>query len=392
MNEQNDIPANVGIRRLILTQFRNHARLELDIDKNAVVLFGANGAGKTNILEAISMFNPGRSLRSAELLEMAREGDDGGPFAISALIGVGEEERRIGVGLDLSKDSPRKIVRMDGKDVSARQTLESIRLIWVTPQMDRIFAGPQGERRKFMDRIVLSFLPELSPQIAAYERAMKERQKLLENSNPDAVWLRALEEQAATNGVAIASARIEAMAMLQSEINKRPDGVFPKAGLRIEGNIENALLDGKGVLEIEREFAALLHNNRHKDAMIGRSLIGTHRTEIFATHLGNGMDAEKCSTGEQKALLMGIIIAQARLIADGAVDDELSCFSRPNPIILIDEANAHFDEKRRSGLSEELLSLRAQSWLTGTDKSLFESFGGGAEYYQINQGKSAKKL
>jgi len=383
-----------GIRRLILTQFRNHARLELDISSKAVVLFGENGAGKTNILEAISLLGAGRSLRSADLIEMARSGDEGGPFAISALVGEGNETRRIGVGLDLSKEGPRKIARLDGKDALPRQLLETLRLVWITPQMDRIFAGAQGERRRFIDRITLSFFPELSTQNSAYDRAIKERQKVLETPNQDMMWLNALEEQAAVNGVAIACARIEAIAMLQREIDARKQNIFPKAGLRINSVVENALLNGQTTGDIEIDFAKQLRMNRAKDAVAGRCLIGPHRSEIFATHLGNGMDAEKCSTGEQKALLIGIIIAQACCIANGTVSNEfgsdLSCFSRPNPIILLDEANAHLDRARREGLANELLSIRAQTWLTGTDRTLFDAFEKNANFYEIKRGNAAK--
>lgn len=383
-----------GIRRLILTQFRNHARLELDIGAKVVVLFGANGAGKTNILEAISMLGSGRNLRSADLMEMARSGDDGGPFAISALLGQGDEQRRIGVGLDLSKDGPRKIARLDGKDAQPRQLLDTLRLVWITPQMDRIFAGAQGERRRFIDRITLSFFPELSAQTNAYERAIRERQKVLEAPNQDRIWLNALEEQAAINGVAIACARIEAIAMLQKEIDARKHSIFPKALLRIDGLVESALIAGQNAAQIEVDFARGLSANRGKDTAAGRCLIGPHRSEIYATHMGNGMDAEKCSTGEQKALLIGIIMAQACCIASGTANSEfgtdVSCFSRPNPIILLDEANAHLDATRREGLAQELLNIRAQTWLTGTDKSLFDAFAQNADFFEINSSNTAK--
>ncbi|KAF0114616.1 MAG: DNA replication and repair protein RecF [Hyphomonadaceae bacterium] len=383
-----------GIRRLILTQFRNHARLELDISSKAVVLFGENGAGKTNILEAISMLGSGRNLRSADLMEMARSGEDGGPFAISALLGLGDETRRIGVGLDLSKEGPRKIARLDGKDANPRQLLDTLRLVWITPQMDRIFAGAQGERRRFIDRITLSFFPELSIQANAYERAIKERQKVLEAQNQDRIWLSALEEQAAINGVAIGCARIEAIAMLQKEIDARVQDVFPKAQLRIEGLVEGSLMNGQTIAQIEVDFAKQLSSNRNKDAAAGRCLIGPHRSEIYATHMGNGMDAEKCSTGEQKALLIGIIIAQACCIANGTANSEFgsdfSCFARPNPIILLDEANAHLDSTRREGLAQELLSIRAQTWLTGTDKLLFDAFAQNADFFEIKRPNAAK--
>lgn len=380
----------VGIRRLILTEFRNHARLDMELDAPVIALYGANGAGKTNILEAITVLGPGRNMRSTELSDMVRNKDSQNSFAISASLGTGEYERRIGVGLDISGDAPRKISRLDGRDVNAKELLETLRIIWATPAMDRIFAGAQGERRKFIDRIVFSFMPEISPIASNYEKALKERQKVLESEMPDTIWLNALEEQAALAGVALASARVEALTSLQAEISARPDGVFPKSQLILDGFVENSLVEGRALSELEVGFARELRNKRDYDKAAGRATIGPHKTQVSAIHLGNGMPAETCSTGEQKALLFGIILAQARFVSAGIQTRETHGFECPMPIILLDEANAHFDAARREGLAQELLSIRAQSWLSGTDKQLFENLGESAEYYAIKASEAIK--
>ncbi len=380
----------VGIRRLILTEFRNHQRLDLSLNAPAIVLYGANGAGKTNILEAITVLGPGRNMRSTEFADMIRKGGPNNGFAISASLGSGEHERRIGVGLDTSGENIRKITRLDGRDVSAKDLLETLRIIWATPTMDRIFAGAQGERRKFLDRIVTSFMPEISAIASNYEKAIKERQKILESDLWDPIWLNALEEQAALAGVALASARLEAIDSLQSEIEARPDGPFPKSQLVLDGILENSLRENKSISDIEIGFARELRNSRDYDKAAGRATKGPHRTNLSAIHLGNGMPAETCSTGEQKALLFGLILAQARCVSAGIQNQQTHGFERPMPIILLDEANAHFDAARREGLAQELLSIRAQSWLSGTDKSLFENLGESAEYYAINAGEAIK--
>lgn len=380
----------VGIRRLILTEFRNHSRLDLSINAPAVVLFGANGAGKTNILEAITVLGPGRNMRSTEFAEMIRNNGPQNGFAISASLGAGEYERRIGVGLDTTGDNIRKITRLDGRDVNAKELLDTLRIIWATPSMDRIFAGAQGERRKFIDRIVISFMPEISIIASNYEKAIKERQKILESDNWDPIWLNALEEQAALAGVALASARLEAINSLQAEISARPDGVFPKSQLILDGYLENALRENVSINDIEVGFARELRNSREYDKAAGRATKGPHKTHISAIHLGNGLPAENCSTGEQKALLFGLILAQARCVSVGIQNSQTHGFERPMPIILLDEANAHFDAARREGLAQELLSIRAQSWLSGTDKHLFENLGESAEYYAIKANEAIK--
>ena len=375
---------NIGVRRLILTQFRNHARFELENIGKISVLYGPNGAGKTNILEAISLLNSGRGIRSAEIGELSRMGEDGGAFAVSALLGDGIDERKIGLGLDINAPSPRKIARLNGKDVSAKALSDSLRIIWLTPQMDRIFASPQSERRKFLDRLVLSFYPEVQGAFSDYEKLIRERQKILENENPDNIWLNAIEEQVSSHAIAIANARVEAIGALQTEIDNRIQSPFPKAQLLLDGFAENAILDGLDLKKLEIEIAKNFKDYRTRDQAVGRSLFGTHKTSFAARHLGNNMMAEKCSTGEQKALIIGLIIAQAKLVSQGLQSGVEGYFNRPNPVILLDEAFAHLDDERRQALSGELANLRSQSWLTGTDKELFSSLNNKANFYAIS--------
>lgn len=391
--ENIDIEENtfIGIRRLILTEFRNHARLEIDTQSKVIVLFGPNGAGKTNILEAISLLGAGRGLRSADISELSRNCEDGGSFAVSALMGHGIDERRIGIGLDINAPSMRKIARLNGKDISSKALGDSLRLIWLTPQMDRLFAGPNSDRRKFLDRLTLSFFPECSSSFSDYEKLLRERQKILDSEYNDPIWLSTIEEQLAIHSASMAIARVEAISALQGEIYSRENSAFPKAELILDGYGENAHAQGVKTRDLEIEIAKIFKDNRAIDKATGRSLKGAHKTQFSARHLGNGMLAEKCSTGEQKALIIGLILAQAKMVSQGLQSNSISYFNRPNPVILLDEAFAHLDELRRNALAHELVSLRAQSWLTGTDKNMFESLGEFAEFYAISPNQAKGK-
>ena len=376
------------VRRLNLTQFRNHARLDLETNDAPVCLFGPNGAGKTNILEALSLLGPGRGLRSADLDEVARQGQDGGPFAVAGLLQFGEEERRIGVGLERLATGQRRVARVDGKDAGPKELAQTVRLLWLTPAYDRLFAGPAGERRKFLDRLVFAIAPEHAQQATQYEKALRERAKLLEDARPDPKWLRLIEAEAAAAGVAIGMARLEAVDALQTFIADRPEGAFPKAQLALEGAFENGLRAASSASQAEADFAQLLHDHRARDSAAGRALDGPHRSDLTAVHTPSGMAAQKCSTGEQKALVVTLILAQARRIASGLPTAKSSGFSGPNPLVLLDEAAAHFDPARRAALCDELLALPGQAWLTGTDQSLFEAFGSRATLFEVSPGQA----
>jgi DNA replication and repair protein RecF len=378
------------VARLNLTQFRNHARLDLETSGQPVCLFGPNGAGKTNILEALSLLGPGRGLRNADLDEMARQGPDGGAFAIAGLFDLGGEERRIGIGLERTPNGQRRVARIDGKDAGPKDLAQTVRLLWLTPVYDRLFAGAASERRKFLDRLVFAVAPEHATQASLYEKAMRERTKLLSDARPDGRWLSILEADAAAAGVALAMARLEAIDALQAQIDERPEGAFPKAALTLEGSLETALRETPSAAQVEADFAARLHDNRTRDSQAGRALEGPHRSDLSAIHVPTNMAAQKCSTGEQKALVVTLILAQARRIASGLPTAKSAGFSGPNPLVLLDEAAAHFDPARRAALCAELLALPGQSWLTGTDQSLFDGFGDQATLFDVRAGQATR--
>jgi DNA replication and repair protein RecF len=374
------------VARLNLTQFRNHARLDLETRDGPVCLFGPNGAGKTNILEALSLLGPGRGLRSADLDDMARQGEDGGPFAVAGLFNLGGEERRIGIGLERTATGQRRVARIDGKDAGPKDLAHTVRLLWLTPAYDRLFAGSASERRKFLDRLVFAIAPEHATQASLYEKAIRERSRLLEDARPDGRWLSIVEADAAAAGVALALARLDAIDALQAEIDARPEGAFPKAALTLEGSLETALRETPNASAIEAEFTAQLHDSRARDSQAGRALDGPHRSDLSAIHTPSGQVAQKCSTGEQKALVVTMILAQARRIASGLSTAKSAGFCGPNPLVLLDEAAAHFDPARRAALCAELQELPGQSWLTGTDQSLFDGFGQNATMFEVSAG------
>jgi DNA replication and repair protein RecF len=380
------------VARLNLTQFRNHPRLDLETEGGPVCLFGPNGAGKTNILEALSLLGPGRGLRGADLDEMARQGPDGGPFAVAGLFHLGDDERRIGIGLERTSTGQRRAARIDGKDAGPKDLAQTVRLLWLTPAYDRLFAGSASERRKFLDRLVFAISPEHATQANLYEKAMRERMRLLEETRPDARWLSILEADAAAAGVALAMARLEAIDALQTQIDLRPEGAFPKAALTLEGTLETALRESRDGAQTEADFASRLHDHRARDRQAGRALEGPHRSDLSAIHVPTGMAAQKCSTGEQKALVVTLILAQARRIASGLPTAKSAGFSGPNPLVLLDEAAAHFDPVRRAALCAELLALPGQSWLTGTDQSLFDGFGNQAVLFDVKAGHATRVM
>jgi DNA replication and repair protein RecF len=382
-------PDRAAISRLVLTQFRNHGRLELETGGLPVVLSGANGAGKTNILEAISLLGPGRGLRGAELGEVSRAGAEGGPWTVSAVVETGAGvEHRIGIGLEPGEGG-RRLARIDGRNAGPKDLAEAVRLIWMTPAHDRLFAGPAAERRKFLDRLVFAAIPEQAAVASGYERAMRERARLLADEAPDRRWLSVLEAEMAANAVALAVARIEAVDGLQAAIDGRAESAFPKAILSLDGLLEARLRAGEGAADLEDWFAGHLSGVRLRDAAAGRALDGPHRTDLSARHAGNGMDAAQCSTGEQKALVTGLVLAQAHRIA-GGVSGGFAGDEGPNPLVLLDEAAAHFDPARRAGLCEALLALPGQAWLTGTDDSQFEGFGAAAARFAVAPGAVAR--
>ncbi len=349
------------ISRLTLTDFRSYADGVVTPGPGLIVLTGENGAGKTNILEAVSMLVPGRGLRGAPLVEMARQAGAGG-FGVAARLGDVE------IGTGTRPDAPeRRLVRINGASAPATQLAEWLSALWLTPAMDRLFLEGAGERRRFLDRLVLALVPGHAGHATRYEAAMRQRNRLLAEDRPaDPDWLAALEVQMASHGAALAQAREEIVRALDARMAHQPDGPFARAGLQLEGGA------------VSFHFADQLRDNRARDAAAGRALFGPHRADLAVTHLGKGQAAARCSTGEQKALLLGIILAHAELVADK--------IGRP-PILLLDEVAAHLDPLRRAALFERLQAGGGQVWMTGTEPALFAEAGGGATRLRVVQGR-----
>jgi DNA replication and repair protein RecF len=372
------------VSRLTLTDFRNHAALDLALDARPVCLFGPNGAGKTNILEALTMLAPGRGLRSASLTDVARAGETdefrAQPWAVSARIMNDGEETVLGAGAERTPEGGvKRVARRDGQPATASDLSEAARMTWLTPAMDRLWSGAAGDRRRFFDRLTLARATQHGTAAAAYERAMRERQRLLGERVFDDAWLGGLEREMSAHGAAIAAARVETLHRLQEAIDARPDGAFPKAVLALEGLLEARFENGSKSADVEEDFAELLRDVRGRDAGAGRALDGPHRSDLKARHAAKNMEADQCSTGEQKALLVGLTLAQARALAGDP--------GAGASLILIDEAAAHLDSVRRAALFDELLANEGQAWLTGTDENLFEAFGDRAQMFEVREGQ-----
>ncbi len=352
------------LTRLVLTDFRNHRDALVVPGPGFVVLTGDNGAGKTNVLEAVSLLAPGRGLRRAALSEMVRQGVAGG-FSIAADL-AGDVQIATGTRADAHE---RRIVRVQGAAASANALAEWLTVLWLTPAMDRLFVEPAGERRRFLDRLTLALHPGHAAHANRYDAAMRARNRLLaEDRAPDADWLAALETQMATYGAAIDAARIATVAMLGEAIAAQPEGPFARASLALEG------WTGSG-----GALAADLAAGRARDTAAGRTLVGPHRTDLAVTHIAKRQPAALCSTGEQKALLLGIVLAHADLVAART--------GRP-PVLLLDEVAAHLDPHRRAALYDRLAG-RGQVWMTGTEATLFDAVPGDATRLSVVDGRIA---
>lgn len=374
--------SRVCLTRLALENFRNYASVALKLDGRHVCLYGANGSGKTNLIEAVSMLAPGRGLRSADLVDIIRRDGDARAvqsWALSADLSDGESERKLHLSLDLDEaDRAKRTAKLDGAPTTQAELGELLRIIWLTPSMDRVFAGPAGDRRRFFDRQVLAHFPSHGAAGTAYEKAMRQRNALMERGRPDPAWLDALEQNMSEAGAVMAVHRSDALTRMQAAILARPEGAFPKAILELDGRFEKRAAEGADVAEIERELASALRQNRTRDQVAGRTLEGVHRTDLKVVHTPKALPAEQCSTGEQKALLIGLILANAQAL-----------FERdfaPSPLLLLDEAAAHLDSNRRAALYDELAALGGQAWLTGTDRSLFDAFGDRAQRFEVSDG------
>ncbi len=369
---------NIHIKTLILSNFRNYSYAHLEVDIRPVVLVGANGAGKTNILEAISLLTPGRGLRRASVSELDNL-HNGKPWALHAEIEGLKGPANIGTGRECNGNDKR-IVKIDEKTARSHTDLARIfSVLWLTPQMDTLFIEGNSERRKFLDRLVFSFDGAHATRVNAYESVMRERNRLLQMGQTDPVWLTALEKKMAEQGIAIAVARQNAAEQLNNAMNI-PTHVFPKAHIVLSGAVEE-LLTQNSALATENGFRDSLKSSRAQDAAAGRALTGVHRTKIDVIHKEKNLPAEFCSTGEQKALLVSIVLAQAQA---GAL------WHGNVPVMLLDEVATHLDGTRREALFTELQALGAQCWLTGTDHDVFEGLD--AQVLAVDHGSIQAEL
>jgi DNA replication and repair protein RecF len=414
------------VERLQLTNFRSYAAANVATDAGPQVIVGANGSGKTNLLEALSLLSPGQGLRRVPFSDLVRAGGDGG-FAVAARAHTLAGATDIGTGVQpraSSQDTPTtnpssqgggepfgfsderlarhaqrgggraaerapsergRIVRIDGTAQTGSGVLaDYLEIVWVTPAMDGLFTGPGSERRRFLDRLILCFDHGYRTIAGRFERAMTSRNRLLADGVRVDSQLAGFERVMAETGVAVAAARLEAVAAMAQIVGKRrerdPNSAFPWSSFRLEGSIEDSL-QRLSAVEAEDLYAQTLRQTRERDRAASRTLDGPHRSDLIVEHGPKGLAARHCSTGEQKALLLGLVLAHAELLTErqeGAA-----------PILLLDEITAHLDADRRAALFDEILHLGAQAWMTGTDKNAFEALADRARFWAVQEGKIA---
>jgi DNA replication and repair protein RecF len=359
------------LTRLTLSDFRSYAHAELALIGGPVFLYGPNGAGKTNLLEAVSLLTPGRGLRGASVAEIGRRevGEaQGRAWAVAAEV---SGEHQIGAGLE-TPTAARRTVRLDGEGVAPGRLAEFVRLVWLTPQQDRLFLEGAAERRRFFDRLVFAAEPGHAVNANAYDKAMRERTVLLVDERPaDPAWLNALEATMARAGALMGEARERTLTALSEEIDARHGRPFPQASLAFEGEWARRYA--------EAELAETLARSRERDAAAGRALSGPHRGDLGVLHREKQRPAAECSTGEQKALILNLVLAQSARLSRAE--------SAPNPILLLDEVAAHLDPSRRAALFDEIEALGLQAFLTGTEAALFEGLKNRAQGVRVDDGR-----
>jgi DNA replication and repair protein RecF len=375
---QKEWTAKLAVTQLRLSNFRSYATGALSLSGAPVVLAGPNGAGKTNILDAISLLSPGRGLRGSKLSEHVRKGpvsssivEEGSAlWAVAATVARGGTAYEIGTGLTLGPNGGEKRhVRLNGAEARGSADLgDIVQMIWLTPAMDRLFIESAGGRRRFLDRLVLGFEASHARASTRYETAMRERARLLKYGPRDPSWLDGLENEMAEAGVVIAQARAATVERLNRALSER-QGAFPSASLALTGE----------TFDDAARLREALAASRLRDAEAGRTLVGPHVTDLQARHTAKRADAHDCSTGEQKALLISIMLADARELARAR--EGLA------PLLLLDEIAAHLDCVRRAALFEEIAALSAQAWMTGTDLSLFDGWNSRAEIFLVDNGQ-----
>jgi len=384
VSERSDDPKVAsGISRLMLSGFRSYPSLKIECDMRPVVLTGQNGAGKTNILEAISFLSPGRGLRGVKLSEVlcypdAERNEAFTSWSVAASLDTPYGTTDIGTGLDLRiGENEKRLLRINREEIRSQAVLsEHLTVQWLTPQMDRVFSDGVTARRRFLDRLVYSLDPHHAGRVMRYEHVTRERLRLLKQGHAaQTAWLDTLEAKMAESGVAVAAARLQTIEILK-QAKEWALGLFPKAALSIAGECETDLRE-RSALEAEERLQKRLACSRSQDAESGRTLQGPHRSALHVLYVEKNRPAEQCSTGEQKALLISIVMAASRLQA--LRGDQV-------PILLLDEVVAHLDERRRQALFEEILNLKIQAWMTGTDSDLFSEFGREIQHFKIAHG------
>lgn len=387
--DQHDDANRVWLEQVLLHNYRNYTKAKLVVDPRPVVLIGENGAGKTNFLEALSLFAPGRGLRRAIFSDISKLNGDGGGWTVSArvhshigpvTIGSGMRANRAGQAPGQAGERAQRVVRIEGDNrVSSGVLAEYLDVVWLTPAMDGLFTGPASDRRRFLDQLVLCFDSSHRTQLNRFERAMQQRNRLLAERPGEGHTLTGLEQIMAEAGVAIAAARTEAVAALDTVIQNRRDRggkstAFPWAEVALSGQLEEALLLQPAV-DVEDSYIRTLATMRGRDQAAGRALDGPHRSDFVVAHGTKQMAARLSSTGEQKSLLLGLILAHVELIRQRR--------GGRSPVLLLDEVAAHLDLHRRAALFEEIGVLQAQAWMTGTDPDAFAALENHAQFFRV---------
>ncbi|WP_244643420.1 DNA replication/repair protein RecF [Alsobacter metallidurans] len=371
--------AGPRVTRLVLSDFRSYPALDLDVGAQLVALTGENGAGKTNLLEALSLFTPGRGLRRADLPDMVRSGATAG-FAVSIHLDDQNGPAQLGVGIERTDEGAfARRCRIDRAPVSSTAAFaERLRVVWLTPASDGLFTGAAGDRRRFLDRLVLAVDSEHGARVNALDRALRSRNRLLAEDRMDHAWLDAVEREVAETAVAVSAARRETVERLAALIGATRDETspFPWADVALEGPIE-VELGRLSAIDVEDLYREWLREGRPRDKAAGRTLVGPQAADLVVRHGPKDVAAATASTGEQKALLIGLVIAHARLVAamTGIV-----------PLVLLDEIAAHLDPRRRVALYETLAGLGAQVWMTGADAAAFAGLPAGREIFEVTPG------
>jgi DNA replication and repair protein RecF len=374
-----------SIRRLSLHNFRNYHAASLEADAPTIVLVGPNGAGKTNLIEAISFLAPGRGLRRAPLNEVAfSEGD--GSWAVAAEIEGTLGLATLGTGIERRAANDDAAIqrryRIDREPApSAAAFADHLRVVWLVPAMDTLFAGVPSERRRFLDRLALAVDAEHTSRVTALERSLRSRNRLLEDARTDSHWLDAVEHETAELAVAVAGLRVETVRRLDGVLAQRKDSPFPPVEIAIDGWLET-LIPQNPASEIEERYRAVLRDNRSRDAAAGRTLDGPHLTDLKVVYAAKSIPAAEASTGEQKALLIGLVLAHARLLRQ---------MTGAAPVLLLDEVLAHLDPARRASLYGELAELGAQAWMTGADPAVFHEVQSQVEMVEVRSGTLAPR-